>query len=61
MRRGRRDTYRWLADIDREARWLARLDGREHPDEDYDTRAVRRLCARGNGLPWSSEWNGEKG
>lgn len=55
-----RDMYRWLAEIDQEAHWLARLDGREHIVPDDDTRAIRRLCARGVMIPWSDEWNGEK-
>jgi hypothetical protein len=54
-----RDMYRWLAEIDREARWLARLDGRQDADANDDTRALQRLSARGIVMPWSNEWNGE--
>ena len=56
-----RDMYRWMAQIDREAGRLARLNGRDHPDADDEVRAFCTLYDGGYGLPWSSEWNGEKG
>ena len=54
-----RDMSRWMADIDEEARWQARRNGRDEPDDDDAITAFCKLFDGGYGLPWSSEWNGE--
>ena len=54
-----RDMSRWMADIDEEARWQARRNGRDEPDDDDAINAFCKLFDGGYGLPWSSEWNGE--
>lgn len=43
--------HRWSAEIDREARWLASLDGRDQAQPDDRIQAIRRLRARGIEMP----------